>query len=118
MSETRYTIIPMTRDVASAGGVEAAGRKMKFGKTGSLMVKDSGVASAIKDKYGKDVDIWDVTSEWHPSDRGHKYRFTGLALPWHKECPLCGRQVIERDQTYCSICLKENEVANRRKEEM
>ena len=81
----RYQIIPLTKDVAEKT-LELDGKPLPYGRSGAFMTDDSGVANAVKDKYGGNdkVDVWDVKGKWNPSDEGHKYTFSGIELPWHK----------------------------------
>jgi hypothetical protein len=65
---------------------EIDGHTFFYGKSGAAMSNDKGVADAIKDKYGRKVEIFETKGQWHPSDKGHRYFFGVLrkALPWHK----------------------------------
>lgn len=80
----RYQIIPLSEDVARQT-LEIDGIPLPYGRSGGFMTDDIGVANAIVDKYGsRRIDVWDVKGQWHPADRGHKYTFSGIHLPWHK----------------------------------
>lgn len=63
---------------------EIDGRKMPFGRNGTLRVHDKGLADELQAKYGYENLIVDPTILPHVSDRGHKYFFRGVRLPWHK----------------------------------
>jgi len=84
---TRYQIMPMTKDMLETPPV-IEGKEFTYGKSGSFMTDDKGVADEIVAKYGKhEVEVWDVNHTWHPSDDGHKYRFSNVDLPWKKNNP-------------------------------
>jgi hypothetical protein len=111
---TRSVIIPMTKAMAKTLP-ELDGVKMPYGKSGSFMIDDPGVAQALQDKYGKKhLDIWqlDKNIQWHPADKGHRYEFGGVALPWHKYCELCGRKLRNDEINICRSCEKDYEVQN------
>jgi hypothetical protein len=44
------------------------------------------------------IDVWDVKSQWHPSDKGHHYTFQGIEMPWHKYDE-CGRLIRNNDDS-------------------
>ena len=63
--------------------VNAADKDMPFNHEGRFSVKDEKVASEIRKKYPRSVTVSRVT-DYHPSDRGHKYFFSCPEMPWHK----------------------------------
>lgn len=83
----RYQIIPINEGVARQT-LELDGVPLPYGRSGAFMTDDIGVANAITDKYGKrNIDVWDVKSKWHPSDKGHKYTFGNVDLPYKHNNP-------------------------------
>ncbi len=67
--------------------LEVNGKEYKFRDNGMMRVKDRGEAFAIREKYGKGKRPAITTTRVnypHPSDRGHKYTFAGIAMPWHR----------------------------------
>jgi len=64
--------------------VKAANQDMPFNREGRFSVSDENVAAEIRQRYPRAVTVSRV-STYHPSDRGHKYFFAGIAMPWHKE---------------------------------
>ena len=58
--------------------VEAANKKMRFGRQGAFRVSDPGVANEIKAKYGHDVTVTRI--DVRPKDQRKTY--TVPALPW------------------------------------
>jgi hypothetical protein len=82
--DTRWEVAPRSMWMAEHP-VELDGRVFIPGRSGAFMVNDEGVANAIKQKYGEDnIMTFETKGTWHPSDKGHTYRFRGVALPWHK----------------------------------
>jgi hypothetical protein len=86
----RYQIIPTSPDVAGQT-LELDGKPLPYGRSGAFMTDDVGVANAIKDKYdgygmGK-IDVWDVKSQWHPSDKGHRYTFGNVDISYKHNNP-------------------------------
>jgi hypothetical protein len=81
--DTRYEIIPMTEGMATRT-VDIDGVPMHWGSSGGFMTNDSGVADEVVNKYGDEVMMYATKDKWHPSDRGHRYTFPGVRLPWHK----------------------------------
>jgi hypothetical protein len=65
-------------------GVRVGDKDLMFNKEGRFVVGDEGLAADIRKNYPQEVTVSRVTAS-HPSDRGHKYFFGGLAMPWHKE---------------------------------
>lgn len=66
-------------------GVEVGGQQIQFNREGRARVKDPGIASEIRQQYGKDVV---VTRMRHPkpSDQGHRYHFGQWPeMPWKRE---------------------------------
>jgi hypothetical protein len=59
-------------------GVEAGGKKMRFGKQGALRVSDPGMANEIRSKYGTDVTVTRIDTR--PKDQ--RKTFTAPAFPW------------------------------------
>jgi hypothetical protein len=83
----RYQIIPTDERIARQT-LELDGKPLPYGRSGAFMTDDIGVANALVDKYGKrGIDVWDVKSKWHPSDKGHRYTFSNVDLPWKKGNP-------------------------------
>jgi len=78
MAKSKYEVIKATRRPLSA--IEAAGRKMRFGRQGALRVSDPGVAAEINAKYGGDVTVTKI--DVRPKDERKTYTIPGL--PWHK----------------------------------
>jgi hypothetical protein len=64
--------------------VVADGREIPFNHEGRFVVKDESMANAIRKKYPRAVTVTRFNSD-HVSDRGHKYFFAGIAMPWHEE---------------------------------
>lgn len=81
--DVRYEVIPMTEDMPSKT-VEIDGHRMPWGASGGFMTNDKGVADEIQGKYGHRVMTYETKGQWHPSDRGHRYTFPGVQLPWHR----------------------------------
>jgi hypothetical protein len=73
---------------------EIDGKKYPFTRNGQFYVRDKGIADELQAKYGYENLIVDPTTIPHPSDRGHKYRFVSIALPWAKYDEL-GRRIKE-----------------------
>ena len=65
-------------------GVRAAGKDMRFNRERRFSIKDEAVAAEIRKKYPRTVTVSRV-SDYHPSDRGHKYFFSCPKMPWHEE---------------------------------
>ena len=65
-------------------GVKAGGKDMLFNHEGRFLISDEVVANEIRKEHPMDVT---VTRMRYPdvADRGHKYFFAGIAMPWHKE---------------------------------
>lgn len=63
--------------------VKAADKVMKFNGEGRFCVDDESVANEIREKYPATTTVTRVNAN-HASDRGHKYFFAGIAMPWHK----------------------------------
>jgi hypothetical protein len=80
----RYQFIPMTQDMAMQPP-ELEGKTFAYGRSGSCMTDDKGIADEIEAKYGKgEVQVWELEDKWHPADWGHKYKFSGIKMPWHQ----------------------------------
>ena len=65
-------------------GVTAAERNMPNNREGRFSEKDESEAAAIRQRDPRAVTVTRV-SDYHPSDRGHRYFFSVPAMPWHKE---------------------------------
>ena len=66
-------------------GVWAADKAMPFNHEGRFSITDGGVASEIREEYGRDVTVTRMHNP-HRSDRGHVYFFGQLPeMPWKKE---------------------------------
>lgn len=64
--------------------VNVAEKELAFNREGRFMVSDENVAAEIRRKYPREATVTRVHAP-HPSDRGHKYFFAGIAMPWHKD---------------------------------
>lgn len=102
---TRYELVPLTSRMADTTP-ELEGKQFFYGRSGAMMTNDRGVAEAIQQKYGKkEMLMFETKAAFHPADKGHKYTFGGVRLPWHKYCELCGRRMSnDTDGTTCGLC--------------
>jgi len=99
----RYQMMPLNPALKDKT-LTLGDKKFKPGRTGGFLCKDGGEARDLVTKYGDhNLDIWEVKDHWHPADRGHKYIQNGVALPWHRECELCGRKA---EGQLCQRCLE------------
>lgn len=66
-------------------GVEVGGKELKFGTEGRLTVGDPGVASEIRQRYGKDVTVTRYRAN-SAADVGHRYHFGQMPeMPWKRK---------------------------------
>ena len=76
--------------------MNAADKDMPFNHEGRFSVKDEKVASEIRKKYPRAVTVSRVT-DYHPSDRGHKYFFSVGKIPWHEDTEELPNAPIKHD---------------------
>lgn len=91
-NETYEVINATTRPVV----VDAAGKKMPFGKLGAFRVKDPGVANEIRAKYGRDVTVTKINAIHADERKLHPNRIISPGMPWHKYDDF-GRKVKDKD---------------------
>lgn len=84
-SHAAHRWVVMNATQRKMDGVEVGGRELKFGTEGRLTVGDPGVASEIRQRYGKDVTVTRYRAN-SAADVGHRYHFGQMPeMPWKRK---------------------------------